>query len=778
MKSKYSSFDIFKNLVIFLVFFIFNQQAVAFDAFIVKNIKVNGLKKVSQEAVLQEVNLSAGEKLTSKKAQQIIKSIYKTNFFSNVQLEKDSDSLIINITERPTIGKLEVRGVKSKDKINKILKDANIAQGLVYVPEAVHKAEKEIQQYYFSQSKYGVEVTTNVQEQTRDRVEVTVNVVEGQEATIKEIKINGNTKFKESVLLKQLFHGKTHLLSWYTKNDRYFKEKLDADLEILQSYYMDRGYVNFQVDSTQVSLTSDQKHVYITINITEGEQYKFGTVHLDGEFVVPREDLQKIIDVNMKKSEVFSRKMLWETKKQIEESLANVGYSKAEVKLNINNVEEQREINIEILINPNKKIMVRKIIISGNYLTQDVVIRRMLPQLEGTCISNSDIEEGKQQILRNAYANNVEVLVHDVPGINDQVDLEYKIEEKKTMELQAGINYSGGEGLGCSAGANIKNFVGTGKDIGFLFEKSKVSTSYKFSYYNPYFNLDGIGFGYDLYFNRNHLSKNSDIADYSTDNLGGNVSWSVPLSIYSSFFYGVGYNYTRLYVPKDSPEEIKELTDKKGFKYREYILNFGWRYNSLDRYIFPTVGLSQRINFKYNLPASQLKYYTIRYESSWYKPLTENKKYIFNLTTDLGYGGKYSNDQYPFFRNFFIGGADSLRGFDERSLGPKDSKGHPIGGNLLINFRTAMIFPVPFKEDLENIRPSIFMDFGQVYNTLKKEKKNNNIKSHKDFRYSAGISVAVHTPLGVPIVLSLAKPLNAKKGDEKKTFSFTFGANY
>ena len=768
-------FQIARYLAYFLVGLITCvSQVCAFESFIVKNIKIQGLKRVSQDAVLQELNVTAGQNLTTEKAQHIIKSLYKTNFFKDVQLEKDGNDLIIKLKERAVIAKLEIIGIKAKEPINKILKEAQMAEGLVYNPDAMHKAEREIERHYLSKGRYGVQVETKINEQLRDRVNVTVSIYEGEESKIKEIKINGNTKFKSSVLLKQFFHGKTNWLSWYTKNDRYFKEKLDADLETLQSYYMDRGYINFQVDSTQVSLTADKKHVYITINITEGEQYKFGKISLSGQFILPKSEFKKLVDDQLKSGDIFSRKILWETKKKIEDKLGDIGYSKSDVRLNFETLEEQREININISVSPNQRIMVRKIIITGNYLTQDFVLRRMLPQFESTWVSNKDIQEGKQQIMRHGYASKVDVITHKVQDNADQVDLEYKMEEQRTMQLHAGISYSGGEGFGYHVGADVKNFVGTGRDVGFLFENNKVNTSYKFNYYNPYFTMDGIGFGYDVYFQRQNLSKRSNIFDYSTDNVGGNLSWSLPLSQYSASFLGFGYNATKLHVPQNPPIEITDFTNKKGYNYQEYILNLGWRYNSLDRYIFPTAGLNQRIAVKYNVPPSKLKYYVLSYESSWYKPIVESKDYIFNFASDISYGGKYAKDPYPFFRNFFVGGADSLRGFEERSLGPRDSQGRPIGGNLLVNFRTAIIFPVPFKPDLESIRPSVFLDAGQVYDTFKKYQRRGN----GGLRYAAGVSVAINTPLGVPVTLSLAKPLNLKSGDQRETFSFTFAANY
>jgi len=744
----------------------------AFDQFIIKSIKIEGLKKISQEAVLQEINLKKGQTFNDAQAQIIIKALYNTNFFKNVELEEHDNNLIVKLTERPIISKLEITGVKSKEKINKILKDAQIAEGLVYDSYNISKAEKEIEKYYLSQGRYAVRVEAKTIEKTSDQLHLIIAIYEGEEARIKQIKIIGNTKFTEAELLKQLFHGKTNWLSWYTKNDRYFKERLDADLEALQSYYMDRGYINFQVDSTQVSLTADKKHVYITINITEGDLYTIETLTLSGQFLGLKKDFDTIVQDNIKNGDTFSRKILLNVKKQIEDKLGDIGYNKAEARINFEVDSVKHSVNINLAINTNNRIMVRRVAISGNYVTQDFVLRRLLPQFEGTWISNADLEEGKAKILRYGYASKVDVETHPVAAREDQVDIEYKIEEQRTMQVHAGINYSGAEGFGYNAGADIKNFVGTGKDIGFLFENNKISTGYSFNYYNPYFTLDGIGFGWDLFFRRNNLSKTSKIFEYSTDTLGGALNFSVPVSQYSAIFLGLGYSHTKLRTPTNPPIQIINFTNLKGFKYPEYFIALSWNYNSLNKYVFPTKGLLQKIAIKHAIPPSKLKYYKVSYDSSWFKPIYKN--YIFKLSSEVGYGNTYKKDCYPFFNNFFIGGADTIRGFEEKSLGPLDSQGHPFGGNLLVNLKNEIIFPVPFKPDLESVRPSLFLDIGQVYDTLKLSSK----RANDGLKYSVGLSVAINTPLGAPLVLSFAKALNAKSYDNKEMFSFTFSMGY
>ncbi len=775
MKFKYINCLVkYLTTICVLIFINFIGSVVAFEEFIIKNIKIEGLKKISKEAVLQELssnNISKGQHLTDRKAQEVIKALYGTNFFKDVQLEQEGNNLIVKLMERPIISKLEITGIKSKDPVNKILKNAQVGEGLFYDANIITKVEREIERHYLGSGKYGVRVETKISEQERDRVSIIISIYEGTEAKIKQIKIVGNTKFKESELLKQFFHGKSNWLSWYTKKDRYFKEKLDADLEVLQSYYMDRGYLNIQIDSTQVSLTADKKYVHITISITEGDQYRFGAINLSGEFIGPKLEFETIVNNKVKSGNIFSRRALLEAKKEIEDKLGDLGYSKAEARLNFETNENRHLVSIDITVIPNQRIQVHKIAITGNYVTQDFVLRRMLPQFEGTWISTKDVQEGKQQILRYGYAGKVDVETQPVVGTIDQVDLEYKIEEQKTMQVHAGVSYSGAEGIGYNVGADIKNFVGTGKDVGFLFDNSKVSTGYNFNYYNPYFTMDGLGLMYDVYFRRNNLSRTTKIFEYSTDMIGGNISLTMPVSQYSASFIGVGYNHTKLHSPSNPPLQISNFIKQKGLSYHEYFVSIGWRYNSLDRYIFPTSGLIQSAMFKQTIPTSKLKYYVLSYDSSWFKPIVS--KYIFNFASDFKYGGKYGKDIYPFFRNFFMGGADSVRGFEEKSLGPKDSQSKPYGGNLSINFRSAVIFPVPFKEELENIRPSIFLDVGQVYDTYKLTSKR-----AKGLRYSVGLSVAINTPLGAPIVLSLAKPLNAKRDDTKELFSFTFSAGY
>ena len=754
--------------------------------FTASNIRIEGLHRISKDAVLQVMPVHAGQTVTPENAAEIVRAIFKTGFFKNVVLDRDNNTLIIKLTERPTIGKFELLGIKSKEPIEKILKETNLAEGRIYDPTALARAEQDIERYYLSKGNYSVKVNSKVTQEDRNRVAVTLSIYTGDEAKIKKINITGNVAFKEKELIKQLLHAKTSWTSWFTKDDRYAKEKHAAELELLQSYYLDRGYVNFQVDSSQVSLSTDKKDVYITINVSEGEKYYFGDISITGKLIVPKEELQKIVDKKIQKGMVFSKKSLLEVQKALEMCLGNHGYGNAQARLNVDNDDINKKMNIEFFMEPGIRITVRRINIVGNRLTQDIVLRRGIEQMEGSWISNQKIQEGKEYILREGYGGNVEVENKPVLGKNDQVDVLYKMEEQRTAQLSGGVAYSASEKLALTLGASFPNFLGTGKNVDFGFEKSKVSQAYNFGYFNPFFTDDGIGMGYNLYHRKVDISKTSQVFEYALNSFGGDINWSLPLSRYDYFVFGVGYDKSELKLDMGAtsatPDEARAFVTKQGTKFTEYNVSMGWKHRSLDQYIFPTKGSKQGIMFKTSLPNSTSKYYSVSCDTSWFYPVGDD--YVVNLAGDLGYSASYKKKQYfPFFRHYYAGGADSIRGFAERSLGPLDSKGHPFGGNILIEGKASFIFPPPFISDAKNIRTALFLDGGQVYDTNYKyfydsgtgNELARKARNSHGLKYSVGVSLTWFTPMGIPFIISLANPINAKKTDSKRKFAFSFG---
>ncbi len=771
---------------IFLLFLLFTQlfiwtQAKAFEPFVISDIKVVGIERVSKEAVLESIDVRPGYTFNQSKAPKVIRSLFQSGFFKNVELEREGNVLVINVIERPIIAEFELKGVRGREKVLAKLRKYNIAKGRMYNPSDLAKAQEELENYYLSTGKYGVRVETKVTKISESKIDLKIDIFTGDEARIKQIKIVGNEFFKEKELLSKINHAKTGLFSWFNKRDQYAKEKLAADLEILRSYYMDRGFVNFRINSTQVSLTPDKKGLYININITEGKRYLFGGVDASGNLIISKEEMLKIIKSIIKPGTHFSRKKLWDTKKAIEERLGIEGFSKADVRFNLEPNDEKNTIGINFFIEPLKRIYVRRINIVGNALTEDVVIRRMFLQNEGTWINTEDIKKGKGYIMRAGYAGEVNVETTPVIGKDDQVDITYNIEEQKTAQLSAGLSYSQADRIMIDIGADFRNFVGTGKDLGFNFSRGRDFTNYTFNYYDPYFTKDGVGFGYSLYYVKSNFSKISNVFSYANNTYGGSLRWSYPVTEYSRINFGFAYDHTRLvYDDSGAPLEVQEFNTAEGKMFDEYSLFGGWSRTTLDRFIFPTTGTYQSFSAKLSTLLSDLKYYSVGYNFSWYQPIYE-KDYIFHFTNRLGYGNKYgSTFRYPFHKNYHLGGEDSVRGYEARSLGPFDSKGKRHGGNALFQVSGEVIFPTPFFTKSKSLRTSLFLDAGQVYDT---ENKYRTINGHTEsrnptgIRYSAGICLKWHSPLGVPMIFALAKPLNAKGNDKKQNFIFTFGAS-
>lgn len=787
-------FSCMKKIVVYLLLILVGQMSftslMAFEAFVVKKIKIEGNQRLSQDAVLEDLPISIGDEVTPAKTNEAIHALFKTGFYQNVTLERDGSTLIVKLIERPSIGKLEVTGIKDKDEVNKILKENNIAEGRVYDPNVISKAEKEIMREYLTKQRYGVRVDTKVTPTERNRVSIQIDIYEGPVATIKEIKFVGNKAYSARTLRKQMFHKTKNLLSWFDKSDHYSKEKLAADLEMLRSFYLDHGYVDFKIESTQVSLSLDKRYVYLTINIHEGEQYYFKKISLEGDLVIDRDKMQSVIDKKIKSGAVFSTKKVIEIKEELENMLGNEGYSKANIRL-VDEVDQAtRTISLRFVVDANKRITVRRITFNGNTLTQDKVLRRELEQFEGSWINTDKIKESKEAIMRDGFASNVEVKTEPVLERDDQVDLVYKIDEQRTAQVSAGISYSAAEKFGFNIGADLKNYVGTGKDINFLFNHGSAVQVYTLGYNNPYFTESGIGMGYNLYNTRSRLSKTSDVFNYLVDMTGFNIGWSLRLTQYNYFKFGAGVDHAVLRMNyQSSPLEAQTffraynsgqpVNGRAELGFKEYFVTFGWIHNSLDNFLFPTKGWSQSLDFKVNAPASQLHVYKIDFDWSWFKTIRD--PIVLNLHAIVGYQNEYNtNKPFPFFKNYYLGGAESVRGFEERSLGPLSSQGSPYGGNFLVEGRVQFIFPPPFIADTKTIRTALFLDAGQVYDTGNKTSTFGITKNPHGIRYSGGLSVVWNTPLHMPISVSVAWPLNKKPGDDKirKVFAFTLGTQF
>lgn len=771
------------SLILLLVGILASAQGLAFESFVVKSIRVEGLHRVSEGAVLNDLPIKPGENLDEEMVSEAVRSLYKTGFFKEVTFARDGNTLIVKVVERPTITKLSVKGVKENDKIQKLIREAGLVEGRLFDPNILASAQKELERHYFGRGKYGVKIETSVTPLSESQVAVEIGIYEGDIAKIKQIKIIGNNCFPENELLKQFHSAATNWLSWFSNDDQYAKEKLYADLENLRSFYMDRGYIHFQVESSQVSLSPDKKHIFITVQVSEGDKYTFGKVQWQGKTVVPECDLDKII-AHIPCGEAFSRKTLLEVKQALEDRLGDEGFSTAEARPSHNIDECNKSVNVVFDLVPGRRIFVNRIQFRGNSTTKDEVLRRELPQMEGTWISTSLLKEGREKILRRGFGTAVEIETLPVLGSNDKVDVFYDIEEARMGQIGAGLGYSATEGLMFNFSISQENFLGTGKGVDFAFDKSKACTNYALGYQDPYFTVDGIGMGFSAYYNKSNLSKTTNQSIYTTDTLGGEVRWVFPLGRFEALILGVGYDDTKLKLQQGAiAYQIATFVQKYGTNFNEGTFSLGWSYDSLDQRIFPRKGLLQTINFRFVIPGAKLQYYRTTYNLAYYHPICDSDRWIINLSSNLGWGSGYGRTAtMPFYRHFYAGGTRFVRGFEENSLGPKDSLGRAFGGNALVTASVALIFPNPIKPDAKSIRTSLFFDAGQVYDTRNRQTVVNGVRVSSNpagLRYSVGLSLTWHTPLGgTPLTFSLAKPLNAKVGDEKRLFTFWMGTQF
>lgn len=754
-----------------------SMPASGFSPFKVSSIKVEGLRQVSIDAVNQYLTIKKGSTVGPNDTSAILEELYDSGLFESIELMRDGDSVIVFVKERPVINDIKIKGIKTTKEIKEILRDNDVLSGHMYDPSKVDRALDLIEKHYLAKGNFNVDISSESKE-SGEGVELTINIYEGSGAKIKEISFVGNNSFPAKEIKDSLVHKTTWLMSWYTKTDRYAKEKLLADVEGIRSFYLDRGYVNVQVDSSQVSLSPDKKNIYINFKITEGVQFLFGNMKLSGDIPIDRDDLEKPLLETIQKGEVFSRKKVAEVKSAMEKALGAKGFSKSEIRLDFVPDEANRTVNIDFYVVPNSRVMVRNINFKGNTLTKDTVLRRNIPQQEATWISTDLVEFGREAIERHGFSKNVTVSTEDVVGTDDVVDINFELEEQRSTKFSAGIQYSSADKLILNLSAEMVNFLGTGKDIDFVFERSKSFSNYSFGYFNPDFYGDNVGMGYRFYFNETKLSKASNVFDYTSDSKGGSVYWSIPLSRYNSLLANFAYDKTKLrFTDAAKPVEINNFLTSQGSSFKEWSATLQLKHNSQDKYIFPTKGMFQSLSVKYTMPFSDLKYYKLDYDLSWNKKVY--KDIVFNAGTTLGYAKSYgSSPYYPFYKNYFTGGAESVRGFEDRSLGPKDSQGREAGGNALINLRSSLISPPPFSDLSSSVRLSVFVEAGQVYDTIVRTRTVNGVVSNRNptgIRASYGASFKWYTPLGVPLEFSVAKPIVKKPGDKLHVTSFSFG---
>jgi outer membrane protein insertion porin family len=739
--------------------------AQAFETFTVVDIRVEGLQRISAGTVFNYLPVKVGQTLDTKGSVDAVTALFKTGFFDDVYLERDGDVLVVFVKERAAISSIKLEGnqdLESKELLDG-LKQIGLAEGRVFDRSLLEKVEQELQRQYFSRGKYAVRIETTITPLERNRVGILINISEGRVAHIRQISIIGNHSYPDEELLKEFSQTTPTLFSAFTKKDQYSKQALSADLEILRTWYLDRGYLNFQINSTQVSITPDKKDIYITINITEGQPYSIKVVKLSGDLVVPAETIFPLIKINP--GDVFSRKRVTEAVDRISSLLGNEGYAFA----NVNTVPEldeaAKEVSLGFFVDPGKRVYVRRINISGNTNTSDEVLRREMRQMEGGWYSAEKVERSRTRLDRLGFFENVNVETPSVPGTTDQLDVNYSVTEISSGSITAGIGFSQTSGVLFNASVQQNNFLGTGKRVSFTFDNSEVSSVYSFSYVNPFWTIDGVSRGFGAYFRETDASE-ANLADYSTDTRGMDVNFGIPINEYDALRFSAGYRGLDLISTTLSPVEVTDFEDTYGNSFDDLVLTSSWRHDSRNKVLVPTEGGLQSIALETTLPGSGLEYYKLDYQQQHFLPLTRDL--ALGMKGRLAYGDGYGEfDALPFFENFFAGGIRSVRGFEDNTLGPRDSNGNAIGGSFLTVFSAELLFPVPFLDTGGGTRLSAFLDAGNVYQDF-------DTFDVGEFRYSTGIAGLWSSPLG-PISASFAFPLNVQSGDEEQRFQFTVG---
>ena len=763
------------RLIPALILALFSQHALALEPFVVKDIRVEGLQRTEPGTIFNYLPVVVGDVMSDEKATQAIKSLYGTGFFKDVRIEAEGDVLVVTVQERSAIAKIDFSGNKSfpSDKMTEGLKQIGISEGLIFDKSQLDRAEQEIKRQYLSTGKYGATVKTVVSPLERNRVAVRFEIEEGVVAKIRDINIVGNNTFTTDDLRAEFLLTTPNWMSWWNKDDQYSKQKLTADLEALKSFYMNQGYLEFSIDSTQVSISPDKQDIYITVNVTEGDKYTISDVKLAGELQLPEEELKSL--VKLQKGDTFNRQLVTETSKAISDRLGNEGYA-------FSNVNAIPEINKEdhtaaftFFVDPGHRVYVRRINLTGNTRTRDSVLRREMRQLESAWYAGDRINRSKARLDRLGYFETVDIETPAVPGSTDQVDLNINVVEKSTGSVQFGAGLSSSDGVTVGVTVNQPNFLGTGNRVSVQVNTSQTNTVYSLSYTDPYFTPDGISRGFDVY--RRDLdtsSSSSDIGHYKSSSYGTGVRFGLPLSENDFFSVGLTADLTKIDLSSESPKQYLDFcNNSKGCDANSIVANVAWTHDTRDNTLFPNKGVLQRLSAEVSVPGLDLEYYKLEYKHAWYKDLTKN--FTLLLNGELGYADSYGVNDYPFFKNFYAGGVGSVRGYKNASLGPRDTdlntgSEFSTGGTSRIVGNVELFAPVPLIKNSSQFRLSAFVDGGNVF-------AQNQSINLGDLRYSTGIGISWFSPFG-PLKLVLAKPLNEKSGDQTETLQFQLGQQF
>jgi outer membrane protein insertion porin family len=741
--------------------------------FVVKDIKITGLQRVSMGTVLNYLPVQVGEEIGPEATPRIIRALYDTGFFQSVVLEREGGTLIVQVVERATIGSVSVTGNKEipADKMKDILKELGLVKGRVFQRASLERLEKEMKQAYNARGKYNAHIESTVTPLADNRVDIRVTISEGRVSRIKSIRIIGNHDFTDEELEAELALSNSSMFTYFTKKDQYSKAAMDASLEALRSFYLNRGYLKFALVSSQVLLSPDKKDVFINIHIEEGAQYHFSGFAISGKTVLSKEKLASLVKI--KPGDSFSRKKVTESISDIGLALGDVGFGFPAINADPRIDEQNKTVFITFMIDPGRHVYVRRINFHGNTKTADYVLRNMMHQDEGGLLSLHNIKESERQLRMLNYIKDINVKTTPVPKANNQVDLDVSLEETPSAEASASAGY-GTTGPQFNASVNQYNFMGTGRTIGFSVNATYWGQDFNFNYYNPFYTNTGVGRGIAMYYQKVSPTK-LDVSAYNADRFGGDANYNVLLSERSSFQFGYGYQGLNI-KSTGGLAQIRDFVQTFGYDFYQVRVTAGWNRNSYDQMPYPNKGFNQQSGVLVALPATQksFEYFKASYQVRGYQPL--GKGFIATALGNVGYGNTFQHLGLPFYENYFAGGIampGQVRGYESYSLGPKDSNGTALGANLLLNGSVGLVLPYPLSR--ENIRTTLFADAGNVF--VQGTPIHLSGIQEGPMRYSAGVSVEWRSPFG-PLVFSVAQPLNKQAFDTAQPFQFTMASAF
>ena len=742
-------------------------QVYAFEPFVVRDIRVEGLQRTEAGSVFGYLPIKVGDRVTDANAAEAVKALFATGFFKDVRLSVDGDVLIVSVEERPAIASVDISGSKEFDEeaLKKALRDTGLAEARIFDRSLLERAEQEIKRQYLSRSKYSVKITSTVTPLERNRVGIALAIEEGGDARIAQIRIIGNKAFSEGELLDQLKLTTPTWLSWYTKTDQYSREKLAGDLETLRSFYLNRGYLEFALESTQVSIDPDREGVYVTLTIKEGERFTVKGIQLGGNTLGRDEQFRKLF--KLQPGDTFSGERLTETTKAITDSLGAIGYAFAAATPVPEIDRSNREVSFTINVDPGRRAYVRRVIISGNQRTRDEVVRREIRQFEGAWFDSERIKLSRDRIERLGYFQNVTINTEPVPGTPDQVDLMVNVIEQQTGSFTFGVGFSSTDKFLISAQINEPNFLGTGNTMAVEVNTGETQRTASLSFVQPYFTQSGVSRSVDIY-SRTFNAQNLGLGDYRLRANGIGLRFGIPYTELDRLNVGTIYEQNTI-LPGGSqlPQRYEDHIAQYGEQSGAFLGIIGWSRDSRDSALTPSRGRLQRLNAEVTFPGQELEYVKTTYKHQWYIPVT--KDYTLALNADVGYGRSLGDKTYPVFKNFYAGGINSVRGFSPNSLGPRDPVDNlPIGGTAQFAASAEFLFPLPGTGNDRTIRTFFFFDGGNVFeDTI----------DFGDLRYSFGVGLNWLSPIG-PLKLSLGYPIAKKPGDDTQRVQFQIGTGF